>query len=439
MHLPSRSVRTALVVSVAAALAAGAPTAGAVTGPRASSPATAAAVAPAAAPAAAAAYTYTAADLRLNRALKSRVTTARFGTAFSGTVLDAGSNTLIWTRGGSTALMPASTTKLVTAHNALTVFGPDARWTTRVRTMPTRGDVVVEATGDPGLSSAQLDAMARLTAAWLKEQGITSSRVWVDDDVFPTPSLAPGWKASYVPDSIAPVRGLVRDQRGFSDTSLDVGVYFRDRLRARGIPTASYAGRANAAPTSTTIVLSRGQTVATLVSRMLLGSDNEIAEALHKLVGIKQGTGASWTGARTAQSKVLQGQGLALTALYDGSGLSRSDRLSSVQIARIVDRGIDSRYPKLAPMRLVAAMPTAGRTGTLAAKYSRFTTSPSKCAAGKVWAKTGRLADVVSLAGFTRAEDGRVKVFAFVVNGKESTLRLRQDVDMLAATVNGCY
>ena len=31
-------------------------------------------------------------------------------------------------------------------------------------------------------------------------------RVYVDDDVFPTPTLAYGWKASYVPDSIAPVR-----------------------------------------------------------------------------------------------------------------------------------------------------------------------------------------------------------------------------------------
>ena len=29
--------------------------------------------------------------------------------------------------------------------------------------------------------------------------------------------------------------------------------------------------------------------------------------------------------------------------------------------------------------------------------------------------------------------------FAFVVNGKSSTTTLKQNVDMLAATVNGCY
>ena len=87
-------------------------------------------------------------------------------------------------------------------------------------------------------------------------------------------------------------------------------------------------------------------------------------------------------------------------------------------------------------MQAAQAIPTAGRTGTL--RY-RFTTTQSKCAVGRVWAKTGTLSDVVSLAGFTKGTDGRVKVFAFVVNGKSSTTTLKNDVDMLAATVTGCY
>ena len=135
--------------------------------------------------------------------------------------------------------------------------------------------------------------------------------------------------------------------------------------------------------------------------------------------------------------KQLAAQGLKATALYDGSGLSRSDRLTSLQLARIVDRALDARYvDTLWPLQSAQAMPTAGRTGTL--KY-RFTTTASKCAVGKVWAKTGSLSDVVSLAGFTKGTDGRVKVFAFVVNGKSSTTTLKQNIDMLAATVNGCY
>jgi D-alanyl-D-alanine carboxypeptidase/D-alanyl-D-alanine-endopeptidase (penicillin-binding protein 4) len=56
-----------------------------------------------------------------------------------------------------------------------------------------------------------------------------------------------------------------------------------------------------------------------------------------------------------------------------------------------------------------------------------------------VWAKTGTLNDVVALAGWTRGADGRVKTFAFLVNAKTSTTTLKQSVDMLAATVTGCY
>jgi serine-type D-Ala-D-Ala carboxypeptidase/endopeptidase (penicillin-binding protein 4) len=377
------------------------------------------------------------ADSRMASALTSRVTTARFGTSFSGAVVDVGSNATVWSRNATTARMPASTLKLVTATNALTVFGPDARFTTQVRTGSAANRVVLVGSGDPSLSSGGIDAMARRTASRLVAQGITTARVYVDDDVFPVPSLAYGWKESYVPDSITPVRGLVRDQRDVADTGADAGRYFRDRLKAHGITTAGYYGRTNAAATSTRITSTTGQPVSTMVSRMLLTSDNEVAEALHKKVGIALGYGATWAGARSAQAKALSTQKLTSGTLYDGSGLSRSDRLSPLQLTRILDRGLDpTLQARLWPLQSAAAMPTAGRTGTLA---SRFTTSQSKCAVGRLWAKTGSLSDVVSLAGFTRGADGRLKAFAFLVNGKDASTTLKNNIDMLGATVTGCY
>jgi len=42
-------------------------------------------------------------------------------------------------------------------------------------------------------------------------------------------------------------------------------------------------------------------------------------------------------------------------------------------------------------------------------------------------------------SGWTTGADGRAKTFAFLVNGKTSSTTLKQNVDMLAATVNGCY
>ena len=383
----------------------------------------------------AAAYTFTPGDLRMRTALTARATTARFGTAFTGAVVDAGSNVAVWRKNGSTGLMPASTNKLVTASNALTLFGPTKQWTTRVRTGPAVHQVVLQGSGDPSLTSANLDAMAATTATWLRGKGVTSARVLVDDDVFPTPTLAYGWRTSYVPDAITAVRGLVRDQVDNADTGAEAGRYFRDRLKAHGVPVAYYAGRANAASSSTVIASATGSTLSAMVSRMLLYSDNEIAEALHKQVGIGLGYGPTWTGARSAQAKELAAQKLTSGTLYDGSGLSRADRLSALQLAAIVDRGIDpGTQARLWPLK--SGLPTAGRTGTLA---SRFTTTASKCAVNEVYAKTGSLSDVVSLAGWTTGADGRVKTFAFVVNGKTSTTTLKHDVDMLAATVTGCY
>ncbi len=186
---------------------------------------------------------------------------------------------------------------------------------------------------------------------------------------------------------------------------------------------------------------SAGQTVSQIVSRMMLESDNEHAEALHRLVGIKLGYGKTWSAAKSAQSARLSAEGLSSTALYDGSGLSRSDRLSGIQLAKLVANVFEpGNATPLALLRSSSGLPIAGQTGTLRASYGRFTASTSKCAVGRVHAKTGTLSDAVSLAGWTRGIDGRVKAFAFVINGKPTSMTLmRQNIDMLAATVTGCY
>ncbi len=381
------------------------------------------------------AHTASPADVRMKSALASRATTARFGTLFSGTVIDAASNAYIWGKNSNSYRLPASTNKLVTATNALTVFGPDKRWTTQVRAGSRAEHVILVGAGDPSLSSSSLEAMATTTAAALLAKRITAAKVYVDDDVFPIPTLAYGWKASYVPDSIAPVRGLVRDQRNTTDSSADAGAYFRDRLKAHGVTGAVYSGRTNAAPGSTILASRTGSTLASIVQSMLLYSDNEVAEALHKLVGGQLGHGTTWAGARTAQAQELAAQRLRSGNLYDGSGLSRADRITTTQQTQLLDRAVHpGTQATLWPLK--NGLPIAGRTGTLA---SRFTTASSKCAVGRVFAKTGTLSDVVTLAGWTTGADGRVKVFAFMVNGKASSTTLQQNVDMLAATVTGCY
>ena len=107
-------------------------------------------------------------------------------------------------------------------------------------------------------------------------------------------------------------------------------------------------------------------------------------------------------------------------------------------LARVVDNILEPQQTDLAVLR-EGGLPVSGRLGTLRASLGRFTTAPSKCAAGKVVAKTGSLSDAVALAGYTRGTDGRLKAFAFVVNYRHADLALRRHVDALAATVTGCY
>ncbi len=379
---------------------------------------------------------------RIGSALSARVTATRFGTAFTGAVVDAASGRLVWSRNGTTGRMPASTTKLVTATNALVTFGSSHRFTTTVKrgAQQNQADqVVLVGSGDPDLSSAQLSALATATAAKMKAARQTRVRVYADDSLFAAPTLATGWKSSYLPADTTWLRSLVVDRHDVPDTALDAANAFATQLKAHGI-TVTRIGRGRAATKAPLLASSAGVTLGTSISHMMLTSDNEHAEALHRLVGIRMGYGNTWSAARAAQTKGLANQGLTATALYDGSGLSRSDRLTGVQLARVVANAFEpGNRTRLALLRSNAGLPVSGRTGTLQAAYGRFTTAASRCAVGKVHAKTGTLGDAVALAGWTVGKDGRVKTFAFVVNGRPATLALMQGVDMLAATVNGCY
>ena len=425
---PPRRARGLAAAAVVAALAAGAV-------PATAAPPTAGA-APRLAAAAPALATATPADDRIASRLTARATTARFGTSFSGTVIDASSNEIIWSTRRTKELMPASNTKLFTAAAALDTFGPQRRFGTYVRRGARANHVVLVGYGDPLLNSAKIRNLARTTKAWLDARGYVNPRIYVDDYFFPKPSLAYGWLSSYVPDDVTPVRALVRDNRDLMDTSADAGKYLAAALRDLGIPGAKYAGRQDVSSRRPLIAKVSSYTLAGMVRRMVLTSDNDVAEILLRRTSYQLGNGTRWSGAKATQTEAATRQGLGIGVLYDGSGLSRADRLSSQQVVDLLRTAVTGSNPKLTTLRSKTVLPTAGRTGTL--KY-RFASTASDCAVGKVWAKTGSLKDVSAISGYTVGADGRTKIFSFIVNGKSNTTTLRNNLDMLAATVNGCY
>jgi len=89
----------------------------------------------------------------------------------------------------------------------------------------------------------------------------------------------------------------------------------------------------------------------------------------------------------------------------NGSGLSRSTRISALQLARILNAAYHSRY---AP-EFLASLPLAGVDGTL---RSRMRSAP----AGAVRLKTGHLDGVSGVAGYVTAGSGKTYVLVSLVN-----------------------
>lgn len=388
----------------------------------------------------AAAATLDPAEQKIADNLDARIQDTRLGTTLSGVVIDAATNKLVWGHDATTALMPASNTKLATSTAALTVLGPDHRFTTKV--VYDAGTLTLVGGGDRTLTSADLTAMAKTAVAGLQSAGLTTVKVQVDDSLFPAPTLAVGWNDGYYPDSIAPVRALVVDGRHVTDTSLDAGQIFAKLLTQQGVTVSGSVAHGLAGTAAVPVAQHDSDTLSVIVEHMLKVSDNDIAETLLRTTALAAGRPATFEDGTAVVRQVLTQYGVSLAnfEIHDGSGLSRSNRIPAQTIADILDLADDpANSPTL--KYIVDGLPVAGEAGsTLGPEWGRFDTVDSQCAVGKVSAKTGTLTGAIALSGLTKAGDGAWKIFSFIENNSTADPAAAKDaLDGLAATVNGCW
>jgi len=409
-----------------------------------------------------------------------RISNPRIGSTFGFDVVDASTGDPIYSRMATSPLRPASNMKIVTALNALRVLGPDTRMTTDTL-VPEAGTVILRGGGDTTLGVSDLSRLAKRTARYLRGNDLLPAlvqppdyrpanctvdgksrkstrknpcpmvtpakvrpavKVYVDDSLYGKPKRGPGWTGSYQPYVVRPVRPLGRIGVYQWDSAQEAGSVFAAALRATGIKTRT-AGHRDATADATVAAQVSGQTVAAQVRQMLQVSENNIAEMLFRQIAVERGRKGTFKGGRLAARDSLRELGLDTKGLklMDGSGVSRDDRLTPRFLTDLLRVALDTdSYPQFESF--LGALPVGGRTGTLSASTARFTTSPSKCAAGQVFAKTGTLFDTIGLSGYTRGADGELKVFSALVNDRPqqySPLSTRQAVDGLVATVNGCW
>ncbi|MFE0154207.1 D-alanyl-D-alanine carboxypeptidase/D-alanyl-D-alanine-endopeptidase [Nonomuraea sp. NPDC059007] len=367
-------------------------------------------------------------------------------------VLDATTGQRVFASNADIGIVPASTTKIVTAAAALASLGPDTRLSTRVVQGRTPGSIVLVGGGDPMLSGpaakpstypkpASLAVLAARTAAKLKEQGVRKVTLGYDSSLYTGSPIGPGWKPSYIPDgNVAPVHALAidegrqnpaRSQPRVANPPQFAAAAFAKLLSRYGVAVSKSIAPAKAGQSAAELGKVDSPPVYALVEHALTFSDNDLSEALARQIALKEGQPASFEGGGKAVLAVLKRLGASRgIQVYDGSGLSTKNRISADGLARLVALAGSPKHPEL--HAVASGMPIAGFTGTLG-NGRRFSGSDSKGQAGLVRAKTGTLNNVNTLAGLATTKDGRLVTFAFMAD--QVPLSAEPVLDRLAAIV----
>jgi D-alanyl-D-alanine carboxypeptidase/D-alanyl-D-alanine-endopeptidase (penicillin-binding protein 4) len=369
-----------------------------------------------------------AAPAEVAAAVRSTLGSADLGSRTGFVALDPLSGAVLDSR-GSGAFVPASTAKLLTSFSALSLIEPQHRFTTRVAAagaVSDGGTIVLVGGGDPYLATkrakdhdraihADLTTLAARTATALKKHDVTSVRLRFDASRFTGPSASPTWPDSYVTGNIVtPVSALWTNQGveggvRSAHPAASAAKVFAGLLAHRGIDVTGQPSAKEVVETDPTVATVRSATVAQIVSTLIRTSDNQAAEVMLRQVAIAAGRPATFDGGSDGVTKALAAAHIQTTGLklFDGSGLSRHDRVSPATLAEVLHAS--SERPRTSS--LVSDLPVSGFTGTL---VKRFANLPG--ARGLVRAKTGTLTGVHSLAGYAVDVEGAPIIFALMAD-----------------------
>jgi serine-type D-Ala-D-Ala carboxypeptidase/endopeptidase (penicillin-binding protein 4) len=396
---------------------------------------------------------------------------------------------------------PASTSKLLTAAVVLSVFGPEARFTTRVHGRIESGRtsrLILWGDGDPSLGTGTMVEFSRR----LVELGLrrVDGPILVDqsrfDDRFVPPAfeqqpgewaafrapvcpvalerntvtlkVAPGEpgkvaRITLVPPNSLPISGTVMTEVGkgqkvkwsvrsdkgvaslvlegsigvgakslvetrrLDDPRLVPGRTLQELLRIQGVTVAGPVelGRVEIAGARSEPVLVDHQSppLSALLFRLGKNSDNFVAEMLLKSLGTIRsgGPGSSEAGADAVRFVVSSwGKLEPSTTFVNGSGLFDANRVAPQRLVAVL--AAMARDPKLSSYYL-GQLAEAGVDGTL---RSRLRNRPKDM---RVFAKTGTLRTVHSLAGYVYRGDRSPLAFAVIVEGATDAAGTRARID----------
>ena len=346
-------------------------------------------------------------------------------------------------------LMPASTTKLLTAAAVLKALGPEARFTTSVTRQGRQ--LFLVGGGDPQLTSfpssqgvnanASLLRLAKDSARVLADDGVTEVRLRYDDTLFSPPSVQPFWGKDFLSIGVvAPITALTADGGRLNppasprspNPSLTAAQRFATLLEQEGVTvTGDIVAKAAEGADVASV---DSAPLADLVEHMLLVSDNTEAEVLAHHAGLELLGEPTFEGGAAATLQELEGLGVNTKGLVlkDGSGLARRNRISPEQLLLVLRAAIQTDPDALWP--IYTGLPVAGFDGSLA---RRFDAPDAAWARGAVTGKTGTLTGTSTLAGLVVDRDGQLMTYAVMANDV-NVWAASQDIDAVLGRIAGC-
>ena len=274
--------------------------------------------------------------------------------------------------------MPASLLKIITAVALLYYVEPDFRFTTEILTGSEPNTLVIAGSLDP----------------WMERNGVLAIKMGRAS----LPKLVKTALKKLDSDNGAPIKTLNIKYSKMHYPDLD---FIKSQFVARNVEVTTTRITSEEASLSSkeSIAVFQSPPMQKIMDWMLIWSDNTLGNRMAMYASMKAGFGYSESGIQETFIKTLNNLGIDSTGLVavDGSGLSRSNRVSAQMLAELLLKTYDNEKYRI----IYGGLPVGGVNGTM---RNRFVSSAPK-AIGLVRTKTGSLTGVVSLAGYVQGGD----------------------------------
>ena len=274
--------------------------------------------------------------------------------------------------------MPASLLKIITAVALLDYVEPDFRFTTEILTGSEPNTLVIAGSLDP----------------WMERNGVLAIKMGRAS----LPKLVKTALKKLDSDNGAPIKTLNIKYSKMHYPDLD---FIKSQFVARNVEVTTTRITSEEASLSSkeSIAVFQSPPMQKIMDWMLIWSDNTLGNRMAMYASMKAGFGYSESGIQETFIKTLNNLGIDSTGLVavDGSGLSRSNRVSAQMLAELLLKTYDNEKYRI----IYGGLPVGGVNGTM---RNRFVSSAPK-AIGLVRTKTGSLTGVVSLAGYVQGGD----------------------------------